>query len=71
MIKAKTTDGDLIFGLSAENIKRLQKGMPIKINLKDLGLEDRTIVILYGESEQSIAKDLSQFFTPKTIIHSQ
>lgn len=62
MVKAKTNKGDIILGLSGENIKRLVDGQPILLNLKDLGLEDRKVVIMYGPTEESIAADLKTRF---------
>lgn len=58
MIKAKLTNGDLLFGISAENVKRLKIGQPIAFNLKDMGLEDRKVMIVYGETEQDIMAEL-------------
>ena len=58
MIKAKLTNGDLLFGISAENVKRLKLGQPIAFNLKDMGLEDRKVMIVYGETEQDIMAEL-------------
>lgn len=58
MIKAKLNTGDLIFGLSKDNISRLQKGMPIAFNLKEMGLEDRRVVIMFGETEEKIFEEL-------------
>jgi len=66
MIKAILTSGDLIFGLSKVNIEKLQQGLPILINLKDMGLEDRKIVIIYGETEDEIFKDLPFNVGPNT-----
>lgn len=58
MIKAKLTNGDLLFGISAENVNRLKKGQPILFNLKDMGLENRKVMIVYGETEQDIMAEL-------------
>jgi hypothetical protein len=58
MIKAKLTNGDLLFGISTENVKRLKLGQPIVFNLKDMGLEDRKVMIMYGETEQDIMAEL-------------
>ena len=54
MIKAKYNDGTLLFGLSKENLSRLQNDEPIMFNLKDMGLEDRKIIICFGETEDDI-----------------
>lgn len=69
MIKAKLTDGTLIFGLSKLNVEKLQQGMPILINLKDMELEDRKIVILYGETEDQIMINLPFNVGPDTKMH--
>jgi hypothetical protein len=52
-------------GLSAENIRRLQAGQPILFNLKELGLIDLDILILTGETEDSIAETVDSII--KTI----
>lgn len=57
MLKAKTTNGVYIFGLTAENVKRLKEGEPIVINLAELGKGDRAI-ILYGETHQDLLDTL-------------
>lgn len=61
MFKGKLTNGDLVFGLSKKNIQLLQEGKPILINLKDIGLEERRIVICYGETEDKIFLDLIDY----------
>jgi hypothetical protein len=72
MIKAKCNDGTLIFGLSKENINRLQKGQQIVFNLKDMGLEDRQIIITYGETEDDMYKELVDLIDlKKTKIHDE
>lgn len=63
MIKAKLTNGDLVFGLSKENITRLQKGQPILFNLKEMGLEDRNVIICFGETENDIFHELKKNFS--------
>lgn len=57
MIKA-LSDNLVILGLSKINIERLQSGMPISINLKDLGLPDQPIVIFTGDTEKTMAKEM-------------
>lgn len=72
MIKAKCNDGTLIFGLSKINIEQLQKGKPIVFNLKDMGLEDREVIIMYGETEDTMYKDLIDLIDiNKTKIHDE
>ncbi len=58
MIKAHLNNGDLLFGLSKMNIKKLQEGMPIIIEGKDMGIDDIKIIIMYGETEEDIYEEL-------------
>lgn len=70
MIKAKCNDGTLIFGLSKMNVELLQQGKPIVLNLKDMGLEDRRVIIMYGETEEKMYEDLVDLIDiNKTKIH--
>jgi hypothetical protein len=70
MIKAKLNNGDILFGLSKTNLELLQQGKPIVVNLKDLGLEDKKIIICFGETEDKIFEDLIDFIDlNKTKIH--
>lgn len=66
MIKAKLTDRDgkpiVILGLSSGNWSELLKGRPIMVDLSELGATECKVVILGGESEQTIAQELSQHF---------
>lgn len=61
MIKLRTTDATgrirLTFGLSAENIRRLQDGQPILFNLDEFGFESEVLIIT-GETEESMKDDL-------------
>lgn len=58
MIKARLNNGNVIFGITYENVKRLKQGKPIKISMKELGLGDKEIFIMYGKDEQAIANEL-------------
>ncbi len=70
MVKAKLNNGDLLFGLSEENITRLKNKQPILINLKEMGLESRNIIITYGETEEAIYKEMLDLIDiDKTKIH--
>jgi len=70
MIKAKLNNGDLVFGLSKENLTRLEKGEPIVFNLKDMGLEDRRVMITFGETEEKLYEDMLEHIDlNKTKIH--
>ncbi len=59
-------------GLTAGNIERLKQGKPIHISLEEMGLPWRAdIGILYGETEDSLREELSEFITEKTVIHEE
>lgn len=71
MIKAKMNNGDLVFGLSRENLTRLQNGQPIVFDLKDMGLESRQVMITFGETEDDIYREMVDYIDlQKTTIHS-
>lgn len=70
MLKGKLTNGDIVFGLSKMNLELLQQGKPIVVKLKDMGLEDRKILICYGETEDKIYEDMIDHIDlNKTKIH--
>jgi len=66
----KTTKGIPLIGigLSCNNIAKLQDEEPIMFNLKDIGLNDCDVMIIAGETEESIAKDLERYIGPQTDI---
>jgi hypothetical protein len=57
MIKAKLNDNTLILGLSSINVEKLKQGMPIRFDGRPYGYPGN-IVIVYGETEVTIAQDL-------------
>jgi len=57
MLKAKLTDGTIILGLEAENVKRLKEDKPIRVQGKDLMI-DHDIYIIYGHSIEDITEKL-------------
>lgn len=59
MIKARLGDTGLLIGLSASNLKKLQAGQPILFDLSAVGLPAGRCCILFGETEEAIAKDLA------------
>lgn len=67
MIKASFTRENgrrgFIFGLSAQNIKRLQDGQPIAFAMEPIG-GTGDIVIMFGETEESIAAELALLGAP-------
>lgn len=59
MIKAKTSNGDLLLGLSDENINRLKKGEPIKFRLSEVFPElNGDCLIFSGRTELDMMKSL-------------
>jgi hypothetical protein len=78
MIKFSGTDkktGEWVagFGLSEGNIRRLRKGEPIMVNLKEMGLPGGKIVIMWGPTEREMyaqIRDLGMI-GPETDIRDQ
>lgn len=70
MIKFVAKDTKLIgFGLSQANIKKLKQGLPILVDMKELGFEtDHKIFIFYGKTEEDMLTDLKDhgFINDKT-----
>lgn len=59
MIKARFGDTGLLIGLSAGNLKKLQAGQPILFDMSAVGLPAGRCIIMFGETEEAIAKDLA------------
>lgn len=57
MIKARLSNGTIVLGLSARNLERLKGGEPILFDGRRFGFAGN-VAILYGETEEAIAKDL-------------
>lgn len=57
MLKIKLSDGTIILGLEAENVKRLKEDSPICVKGKELGL-DHDIYIVYGQRIEDITERL-------------
>ena len=77
MIKLFTKNGKegfvLIFGLSAENLTRLQQDKPIKIDMTELGWSEGTVIIYAGDTEEKMAQQLKEWgmIDPDTDIKVQ
>ena len=70
MIKAlgTTPNGPIIvFGLSAGNIKRLQDGQPIKVNMREMGI-DSDLIIFAGDTEATMAAEMVDLIGPDTKV---
>lgn len=71
MIKAKlvTDDGKniLVFGISAENVRQLQEGNPLKVDLTEMGLSGE-MLIFYGETTGDLIEQINPFIGEETIL---
>lgn len=61
MIRIRLTDGTFLFGIEAENVRRMKDGQPIRIDLKPMGGTD-TLVLMYGETQGDIKRELETAF---------
>jgi hypothetical protein len=71
MLKAskKTKTGQtVVLGLSHENIRRLQKGKPIYVELDELGIQGASIIIFSAKDEYTMANMLKDRVGPDTKI---
>lgn len=57
MIRAALTDGRFLFGIDAENVRRLKSGLPIILDLGPLGGKD-TVLLMYGETMADILAEM-------------
>lgn len=62
MIKARAGD-TVIFGLSRLNLEKLQEGKPIAFDGSEVGMDGLRVLIMFGETEQAIAAELSEVNT--------
>lgn len=73
MIKARgaTVGGEpiLIFGLSRMNTERLHAGLPIRVDLRELGMQG-LVFIIAGETEEAIGASLkgANLVGPDTVV---
>lgn len=71
MIKAAATrsTGRKVFllGLSSRNLENLKAGKPMRIHLEEIGGTGE-VIILWGETEAAIARDLAEFIGPDTSL---
>ena len=58
------------FGITEENVKRLKSGMPILVNLQEMGI-NADILICYGETELELIKTLKPYISDKTVIKNK
>ena len=70
MIRAQAGANQFLFGLDAENVRRLQAGEPIVAKLNEFGLTGPpiTIILCYGETYERLALELQEFISPNTKV---
>jgi hypothetical protein len=62
MLIARTSNGVMILGIDAENVRRLKAGQPILKSLAQFGGKD-DIVIVYGETLADVQRELEKSLT--------
>lgn len=60
----------MILGLSEENIKRLQAGMPIKFKADEIGIPNVDVVICAGKTEQELYEQLKTAHSEKKNLNN-
>lgn len=63
MLIARATNGLIILGIDAENVRRLKAGQPILKSLAQHGGTD-DIAIVYGDTLDDIQKELKKHYGP-------
>jgi len=58
----------VVLGLSHMNLARLKDGQPIKFAGEDVGIAGVEVLIFVGETEQSMARELSDLIGPQTDV---
>jgi hypothetical protein len=66
----------LVFGLSAENIRRLQEGQPIRVTQTSHGQavpENLVVVMFAGDTEGTMEADLRKYrlIGPETVVNQK
>lgn len=57
-----------IFGIDAENVKRMKNGRGLLIDMGEMGLPGWEVIILYGETLDDIQKELEPLIDLETKI---
>jgi len=70
-MKAITNNGHLIFGITEGNVERLKAGNPILIRLSEMGLGDKSIVIMYGKDNKELEEMMvkEELITERTKVY--
>lgn len=66
--RADTKDTSIVgFGLSFRNLDLLREGNPIRIDMRELGLEG-TVFIFAGLDEKTMQRQMAAFVGPDTAV---
>lgn len=57
----------LLLGLSEMNVRKLKQGLPIHVLGEEVGLPGISVVIMYGETEDSMREQLDSLIGPETV----
>lgn len=63
MLIARASNGVMILGIDAENVRRLKDGRPIVKALSQFGGTD-DILIIYGDTLEDVQRDLEKSLGP-------
>ena len=63
MLIARTSNGVMILGIDAENVKRLKAGRPILKSLAQFGGKD-DVLIVYGDTLDDVQRELEKAIGP-------
>jgi hypothetical protein len=70
MIKMRGTNGKrqmILLGLSEGNLMRLREKKPIVIHGEEMRMPNLDIIICWGETEDTLAKELAHMIGPETV----
>jgi hypothetical protein len=59
MIRVTLSDGRFLFGIDAENVRRLKEGKPLNLDLTTMGGTDK-VLVMYGETMTDIVRELEE-----------
>lgn len=73
MIRFTFTDREgrthLGLGIARENVNRLIAGMPIDVNLADIGVTiNGGVMVYFGETERELTDAIAEFIQPETKV---
>jgi len=66
MMKARLSNGDVIFGISKDNINALREDKPILIRNDEIGDITGNIYIIYANTNEALVRKLKKYISNKT-----